>query len=138
MTRVTLEPRRFSLNFTLAFQGERYHVTTGFYGDGRTGEIFINRIRNKTAARLGEPLDAICRDSAILMSLAIQHGADLAALKHSITRDEEGQPMSIVGAILDAVEIGGQPSEPEALPPQPSPQGRGSAAAQADEGVPCC
>ena len=104
VTRDTLPPRRFSANFTLAFQGERYHVTTGFYKDGRTGEIFINRIRNKTAARLGEPLDAICRDSAILMSLAIQHGADLAALKHSITRDEEGQPMSIVGAILDAVE----------------------------------
>jgi hypothetical protein len=35
------------------------------------------------------------------MSLLLQYGADLAELKHSVTRDEEGLPMSIIGRIID-------------------------------------
>lgn len=103
MTRDALPNRRSSVSFTVEFQGERYDVTTGFYEDSRFGEIFINRIRDKTAAKLGQQLDAVCRDSAILMSLALQYGVNLADLKHSITRDEDGTPMSIVGKIVDSV-----------------------------------
>ncbi len=103
MVRNNLPNRRHSINFTIEFQGERYDVTTGFYEEGKFGEIFINRIRDKSAAKLGQQLDAVCRDSAILMSLALQHGVDLGDLKHSITRDDEGAPMSIVGAIVDSV-----------------------------------
>jgi hypothetical protein len=103
VTRNNLPNRRSSCSFTLEFQGERYDVTTGFYEDGRFGEIFINRIRDKSAAKLGQQLDAVCRDSAILMSLALQHGVNLPDLKHSITRDDDGVPMSIVGAIVDSV-----------------------------------
>lgn len=109
MTRETLPNRRPSVSFTLAFQGEQYDVTTGFYEDGRWGEIFINRIRDKTAAKLGQQLDAVCRDSAILMSRALQNGVSLADLKHSITRDDDSTPMSIVGAIIDSIEL--QPKE---------------------------
>lgn len=105
MTRQTLPNRRSSISFTLAFQGEQYDVTTGFYDDGRFGEIFINRIRDKTAAKLGLHLEAICRDSAILMSRALQNGVSLAELKHSITRDDDSTPMSIVGAIIDSIEL---------------------------------
>lgn len=116
MTREILPDRRNSISFTLEFQGERYDVTTGFYADGRFGEIFINRIRDKTAAKLGQQLDAVCRDSAILMSLAIQHGVNLLDLKHSITRDDDFTPMSIVGAIIDSVE----PSKKEVEDGQPA------------------
>jgi hypothetical protein len=101
--RNNLPNRRSSVSFTIDFQGERYDVTTGFYDNSRFGEIFINRIRDKSAAKLGQQLDAVCRDSAILMSLALQHGVDLADLKHSITRDDDGAPMSIVGAIVDSI-----------------------------------
>lgn len=109
MTRQTLPNRRGSISFTLAFQGEQYDVTTGFYDDGRFGEIFINRIRDKTAAKLGLHLEAICRDSAILMSRALQNGVSLDELKHSITRDDDSTPMSIVGAIIDSIKL--QPKE---------------------------
>ena len=108
-SRNTLPNRRSSVNFTLEFQGEHYDVTTGFYDDGKFGEIFINRVRDKSAAKLGQQLEATCRDVAIVMSLALQHGVDLADLKHSITRDDDGVPMSIVGAIVDSVNPQGRP-----------------------------
>jgi len=102
--RNNLPHRRSSIIFTLEFQGEQYDVTTGFYDSGSFGEIFINRVRDKTAAKLGQHLEAVCRDSAILMSLALQYGVNLLDLKHSITRDDDGVPMSIVGAIIDSIE----------------------------------
>jgi ribonucleoside-diphosphate reductase alpha chain len=100
-----LPDRRSSVSFTLEFQSERYDVTTGFYVDNRLGEIFINRIKDKVASRLGQQLDAVCRDTAILLSLALQHGVKLDDLKHSITRDDDSSPMSIVGAIIDSIEV---------------------------------
>lgn len=101
MTRELLLNRRASENFTVTFQGERYHVTVGYYDDGRFGEVFINRIVGKTSSKVGTLLDSICRDSAVLMSIAIQHGTDLATLKHAVTRDEDGDPSTIIGVIVD-------------------------------------
>lgn len=111
MTREMLPNRRNSVSFTLTFQGEQYNVTTGFYDDGRFGEIFISRVLDRSAAKLGYQLDAVCRDSAILMSRALQNGVSLADLKHSITRDDDSTPMSIVGAIIDSIEL--KPKETE-------------------------
>ena len=93
--------RRGCFSFTITFQGERYDVTVGSYDDGRPGEVFINRILGKNSAKVGTLLDGVCRDSAILMSLAIQYGADLATMRHAITRNEDGEPSTIVGAIVD-------------------------------------
>lgn len=101
MTRELLPSRRNSLNFTIEHQGERYHVTQGEYEDGRCGEIFINRIFSKTSAKVGTLLDDACRDLAILMSMALQHGANLITVRHAVTRDGEGLPSTIIGAIVD-------------------------------------
>ena len=103
MPRAMLPDRRFSISSTLEFQSERYDVTVGFYPNGQFGEIFINRIRDKTASRLGQQLDGTCRDAAIVLSLALQHGLLLADLKHSITRDDDSSPMSIIGMIVDSI-----------------------------------
>jgi hypothetical protein len=105
MNRDTLPNRRSNLTFTMSFQGDKYHVTTGFYGDGRFGETFINRIRDKTASKLAEQLDAVCRDSAILISLCLQHKVTLETIRHSVTRDDDSSPMSVIGAIIDSIEI---------------------------------
>lgn len=101
MSRTALANRRNSLTFTMQFQGERYHVTVGFYGDSRIGEVFINRILGKSSAKINTILDGVCRDSAILMSLALQHGVDLDTMMHAVTRDEDGEPSTIIGAIVD-------------------------------------
>ena len=133
-SRNTLPNRRSSVNFTLEFQGEHYDVTTGFYDDGKFGEIFINRVRDKSAAKLGQQLEATCRDVAIVMSLALQHGVDLADLKHSITRDDDGVPMSIVGAIVDSVNPKGDPDDGNMAGIRTDPDGdAGSGVAASEE-----
>lgn len=106
MTRVELPLRRFSLNFTVAFQGEKYDVSTSFYPGGQIGDTFIDRKKDKVAAKLGMQLDAACRDSAILLSLALQHGCSIERLKHSVTRDEDGlTPSSLLGQIIDTISV---------------------------------
>jgi hypothetical protein len=101
VTRETMPNRRFSASFTLDFQGERYDVTIGHYDDERVGEVFINRILGKASAKVGTLLDGVCRDSAILLSIALQHGTSLATLRHAVTRDEDGDPSTIVGVIVE-------------------------------------
>jgi hypothetical protein len=106
VTRTVLANRRSSLTFTIQFQGERYHVTTGYYADGRIGEVFINRVIGKASAKVGTLLDGVCRDSAVLMSLALQHGVDLGTMMHAITRNEDGEASTIIGAIVDRLAEG--------------------------------
>lgn len=95
-----LPQKRPSENFTISFAGEKYDVTTGFYPDGSPGEVFINRVRDKAAAKLGTQLDGVCRDGAVLLSLALQHGTSLQTIMHAVTSDEDGEPATVIGAIV--------------------------------------
>lgn len=99
--RNVLPQRRMAETFTHSFGGEKYHVTVGYYPNGLPGEIFINRIRDKAAAKLGEQLEGVCRDGSILLSLALQHGVDLETIIHAITRNEAGEAQTIIGEIID-------------------------------------
>ena len=49
----------------------------------------------------GQAVEAIARDGAVILSLALQYGADLQNIKSAITRDEQGEPASIVGVVVD-------------------------------------
>ena len=118
MSRDTLPARRHSLNFTVKFQGETYQVSVGFYPDGRPGEVFINRVMGKASAKVGRLLDDVCRDAAILISMALQHGVKLSTISHAVTRDGEGEPMTIVGAIVDHLTGFDKPGE-DGLPVAP-------------------
>lgn len=117
MTRTHLPLRRVSFTETISFGGEKYHVTTGLYASGRPGEVFINRVRDKAAAKIGVQLDGVCRDSAILLSLALQHGVSLQNIRHAVTREGDGEPATIVGAIVDL--IGGERGATESAPGVP-------------------
>lgn len=101
MRREALAERRRCETFNFAFQGEKYIVTIGYYPDGRVGEVFINRVMDRTSAKIGMLLDGVCRDSAILLSLALQHGCEMETITGAVTRDEDGGASTIVGAILD-------------------------------------
>lgn len=103
MTRETLPTRRYSHNFTVEFQGEKYNVTAGFYPDGRIGELFIERVKDRIASKLGYALDGACRDAAVLISLALQYGAELETIGKTVSRDEDGEPAALVGAIIDHI-----------------------------------
>ena len=103
MSRDLLPNKREAETFTVSFGGEKYDVTIGTYDDGRVGEVFINRIRDKAAAKLGTHLDGVCRDGAILLSLALQHGTPIETIRHAVTRDESNRPATIMGAIVDRI-----------------------------------
>lgn len=76
-------------------QNTPFTITTGRYPDGRIGEVFI------TGSKSGTAFEAVARDGAILLSLCLQHGASLETIKHAITREENGEPSTIVGAVVD-------------------------------------
>ncbi|MGY3615708.1 TSCPD domain-containing protein [Bradyrhizobium sp. USDA 10063] len=102
--RRALPMRRFSETFELLFGGlaRGYVVTMGFYHDGTVGEIFVN------GGKSGEAVEAIARDGAVVLSLALQHGVPLDTISHAITRDGQGAPSSIIGAVVDRL-TGDQP-----------------------------
>lgn len=98
--RDALPPRRASETFDFVHsvpghQGINYIATIGFYDDGRPGEVFLN------AEKLTTDLDIAARDSAILLSYALQFGADPASIALSMARDEEGRPLGVMGRLLD-------------------------------------
>jgi hypothetical protein len=97
--RQPLPMRRRAETFELDYGGLKnsHVISVGYYDDGRVGEVFIN------GGKSGEVVEAIARDSAVLLSLALQYGASLDTIKHAITRDGQEQPQSIVGAVVDAL-----------------------------------
>ena len=72
-----------------------FKVTVGYYTSEEIGEIFIS------GAKAGSDMDALCRDAAILLSLAIQHGVSLDLIKRAITREANGDASTIIGAVVD-------------------------------------
>lgn len=100
--RRALPMRRRCETFEVAFGGltKSHTVSVGYYADDRPGEVFI------TGGKSGEQVEAIARDGAVLLSMALQHGVALDTIKHAITRDSQGQPSSIVGAVVDRLVTG--------------------------------
>jgi hypothetical protein len=95
--REPLPNRRKGETFKLRHADQRgaYHITTGRYPDGRIGEVFIS------TNKIGTAQDALARDIAILMSLALQHGCALTVMRDALTREGNGAPSTIAGAVAD-------------------------------------
>ena len=95
--RTPLPARRRCETIEIEFGGfNRLHtITLGYYADGTPGEVFIN------SGKSGEQFEATARDGAVLLSLALQHGVSLDTIKHAITRDGQGAPSSIIGAVVE-------------------------------------
>ena len=110
MIRAPLFNRRSAQSFEIEHfdplagpQGQvlRYHVAIGEYKDGAAGEVFVHVLGN---AGKGSMLEALARDAAVIISLSIQYGAPITTLRRAITRDEQNRPLTLVGAVLDAME----------------------------------
>ena len=101
MTRETLPPRRHCETFDIEFGGlSRFHtITAGYYDDGRVGEVFIN------GGKSGEQIQAIARDGAVLISLALQYGAPLETIARALTRDDRDQPTTILCTVVDQLQV---------------------------------
>lgn len=93
-----LPNRRSATSISFERDGASFEMTTGFYPDGRPGEIFLN------ADRANSLLDFLMSDAAILASIAMQYGASLDELRHALKRDSGGKPSSPIGEALDRIE----------------------------------
>lgn len=98
MSRERLADRRQNMNLPLHWRGRRYEITCGFYDDGRVAEAFVHN------TKAGTDVQAVARDSAIILSLALQHGCPLDTIQAALTRDEQNNPISLIAAVVDAIQ----------------------------------
>ena len=61
-------------------------------------ELFVN-----TSGRVGGMIEVLARDSAVLASLALQHGTDFETLRHAVLRDPYGQASGPIGRLFDLI-----------------------------------
>jgi hypothetical protein len=92
-----LPNRRACETSSFEHAGADFTMTVGRYADGRIGELFIG------AAHANSALDALASDAAIAISFAVQHGADLAAIRSAMKRNSQGEPSSPIGSALDRI-----------------------------------
>jgi hypothetical protein len=95
--RETLANRRASENFTFELDGLHFTATISRFPDGRVAEVFLNN------HKAGNQSDTNARDAAIVLSFALQHGADISAIRKALCRDSEGRPLGPLAAALDRI-----------------------------------
>jgi hypothetical protein len=96
MPRETLPGRRLTETHRIDHDGQTFHVSVGFYEDGRPGEIFI------TSPKASQTYAAVqAADAAVAISIAMQYGVPLAVLRDAFLRESDGSPAGILGAAVD-------------------------------------
>jgi hypothetical protein len=101
--RERLPNRRASESFTFELSGLRFTATVSRFADGRVGELFLNN------HKAGNQVDTNARDAAILLSFALQYGADLDAIRKALCRDSQGRALGPIGRALDLLANGEGP-----------------------------
>jgi ribonucleoside-diphosphate reductase alpha chain len=94
-TRQRLPDRRASEIFSFQSMGMHFTASVSRYDDGRIAELFIDNHKAGSAA------GTLVRDVAIILSFAVQCGADAEAIRRAVSRDSQGQPLGPLGAALD-------------------------------------
>jgi hypothetical protein len=74
---------------------ETWDITVGYYESGQVGEIFLTNHKAGSAAGM------MASDSAVLCSIALQHGVPIETLRHALMRDSRGRPSGPLGVVLD-------------------------------------
>jgi hypothetical protein len=70
-------------------------VTVGYFPDRTPAEVFVSDVKAGTA------LDAVMRDAAVTLSIAIQHSVPLPTLQKAVTRESDGRASSVLGQLID-------------------------------------
>jgi hypothetical protein len=97
MTRQRLPNRRPCVTFSFRCNSLRYACTFGLAADGTIAEVFLSNHRS------GSDTDAVAKDSAVVCSLALQHGVPLSTIRGALLRDSHGRASSPLGAALDQI-----------------------------------
>ena len=75
-----------------------FTAAAGRYPDGRIGEAFVHLVNG-----CDKLVTVDQHDAAIILSIALQHGADLRSIGKAMLRDEDGSPHGFMGAMVDAL-----------------------------------
>jgi hypothetical protein len=97
IARERLPNRRQCESFEFPHAGLDFSASVGFFPDGRIAEIFLS------SNKRGSPIEAVARDAAVTVSIALQFGADLGTIRHPLTRDHNPGPATLLGAALAAI-----------------------------------
>ena len=87
--------RRRSFLDRIDYNGTHYHVRCGLYDDGRLCEVFAY------GAKVGSDRRREIDDACVVVSLALQWGADINDISASMGRDGGNAPASALGAVID-------------------------------------
>lgn len=89
-----LPSRRQHQTHEFEFEGNRFYLTVGFYGDGRIGEVWLDGPRSDSA------LYHIVQDGCVMISHLLQRFVSPETISASLPRKEDGGPGSVLGAII--------------------------------------
>ena len=95
--------RRACETFVINVAGLRYTATVSWFADGRPAELFLSHHKSNSAS------DTNAGDSAIVLSFALQHGADAEAIRNALCRDSQGRASGPLGVALDTILRAKQP-----------------------------
>src|SRR5450631_3088684 len=98
-TRERLPNRRPHEVFTVEHGTMKFTAGVGRYEDGKLAELFIS------TNKLGTGVDVVLRDSGILLSLALQFGADIETIRRALVRNGDGSASGPIGVLLDKIEV---------------------------------
>jgi hypothetical protein len=93
-----LPDRRASEVFSFQSMGLHFTASASRYDDGRIAELFIDN------HKAGSAVGTLVRDAAIILSFAVQYGADAEAIGRALSRDSRGQPLGPLAVALDLLE----------------------------------
>lgn len=95
--RTQLPPRRQSEIINFDHDGITFKGQVSYGPHWQPLEVFLDGGKSGTAVQ------NVSRDSAVAVSLALQHGAPLETLRLSMTRNDDGSAAGPLGKLLDLV-----------------------------------
>jgi hypothetical protein len=93
-----LENRRASTTFAFECGPHSYVATISYFPNtGCLAEVFLGN------GRAGSDIDAAAKDSAVVCSIALQHGVPVDVIRKALLRDSRGVASSPLGCALDII-----------------------------------
>jgi hypothetical protein len=99
--RQRLPNRRASTFFDFTSMDMRFTASISRDADGNVAELFVDN------HKAGSAVGTLVRDAAIILSFALQHGADIDAIRRALCRDGRGNASGPLGVALDM--LAGEP-----------------------------
>jgi hypothetical protein len=97
-SRQRLPNRRASTTFDFECGPHHYTATVAYFpGTDKLAEIFLSN------GRAGSDIDTAAKDSAVVASIALQHGVPVETIRKALLQDSRGVASSPLGIALDIV-----------------------------------